>query len=129
MKLQSEQIIVAKDLPASVAFLANPAHYEQLMPERNEKFALNDKGGFIFQLKGMPEIRLKAGGVTEKQVQWHSASDKFSFTLTVDLEAWSDEQTQVQFLFDGDFNPMMAMMVKKPLQKFIDTLGQNLQNL
>jgi hypothetical protein len=31
--------------------------------------------------------------------------------------------------FQGDFNPMMAMMVKGPVGKFIETLSTNLETI
>ncbi len=49
--------------------------------------------------------------------------DKFG---AADIEEASDSSSNVQLLFDGKFNPMVAMMVKKPLQKFIDTLIANI---
>ncbi|MBT3547177.1 MAG: SRPBCC family protein, partial [Flavobacterium sp.] len=41
----------------------------------------------------------------------------------------SDNSSDVQLQFEGDFNPMMAMMVKKPLTSFIDTLTENIAKL
>ena len=77
----------------------------------------------MFALKGMPEIELKLQEVeAPKKIVLGSANEKFPFSLTADIEENSDASSNVQLLFDGKFNPMVAMMVKKPLQKFIDTL-------
>jgi hypothetical protein len=57
-----------------------------------------------------------------KKIVLGSANEKFPFSLTADILETSDANSEVQLLFDGQFNPMVAMMVKKPLQKFIDTL-------
>jgi len=35
----------------------------------------------------------------------------------------------VQLHFDGEFNAMMAMMVKGPISKFIETLAANMHKL
>jgi len=130
MNLSSKKTIVHKDQKTCFEFVSAPEKYEEIMPESTEKFELNDQGGFLFKLKGMPEIPLK---LEEKKpdstVVWGSANDKFKFTLTIDLEKVSDQDTEIQFLFHGDFNPMMAMMVKKPLQKFIDTLSENMTKI
>ena len=61
-----------------------------------------------------------------KKIVLGSASEKFPFNLTADIEDNADDSSNVQLLFDGEFNPMVAMMVKKPLQKFIDTLIGNI---
>ena len=54
---------------------------------------------------------------------------KLSFSLNAHLFEISENSCEVQLLFEGDFNPMMAMMVKKPLTNFIDTLTQNIAKL
>jgi hypothetical protein len=44
----------------------------------------------------------------------------------IEIDAASSE---VQLDFEGKFNAMMAMMVKKPLTNFIETLTDNLEKL
>ncbi|MDP5081180.1 MAG: SRPBCC family protein, partial [Winogradskyella sp.] len=36
-------------------------------------------------------------------------------------------KTEVQLTFDGEFNAMMAMMIKGPISKFIETLATNMK--
>jgi hypothetical protein len=78
----------------------------------------------------MPEIRLV---ITEKQefdkIILGAASSKLNFYLTVAIQQVTENSCEAQLLFKGDFNPMMAMMVKSPLQKFIDTLTDNASKL
>lgn len=130
MNLQSEKTIVKKDQKLCYEFLSRPENYENIMPESTDKFELNDEGGFLFKLKGMPEIPLKLDEKTpDSKVVWGSGNKNFQFTLTIDIAQVSEQTSEVQFLFNGDFNPMMAMMVKKPLQKFIDTLSKNVASI
>ena len=70
------------------------------------------------------------GGVSKySKVSLGAASSKLSFTLEANILSVSDSSSEVQLQFDGDFNPMMAMMVKKPLTNFIDTLTENIAKL
>jgi hypothetical protein len=55
-----------------------------------------------------------------------SASSKMPFTLSADIDKLNEDSSEVQLTFNGEFNAMMAMMIKKPLTKFIDTLTENL---
>ena len=57
-----------------------------------------------------------------------SGSDKFPFTLSIHINE-AGTGSEVQFLFNGEFNAMMAMMVKSPLQKFINNLSENISKL
>ena len=99
------------------------------MPENTEKFEV-DGESFLFSLKGMPEIRLV---IKEKQefdkIVLGAASSKLNFSLTAEINTLTDSSCETQLIFNGDFNPMMAMMVKGPLQKFIDTLTLNASKL
>ena len=84
----------------------------------------------MFGLKGMPEIRLVLGNSIEySKVSLGAASSKLSFTLEANISSISDSSSEVQLQFQGDFNPMMAMMVKGPLKKFITNLSENLAKI
>lgn len=129
MNLNTPKITVAKSQTALFSFLTDLNNFEQLMPENKEKFEV-DGDSFIFGLKGMPEIRLVLKEKNEfDKLVLGAASSKLAFTLTTTIDAVSDSSSEVQLTFQGDFNPMMAMMVKKPLQKFIDTLSDNISKL
>ena len=63
-------------------FLADPANFEKIMPENIDKFETRENG-FVFALKGMPEIKLKVKElVPNDKVVLGAASDKIPFTLT-----------------------------------------------
>lgn len=129
MKLESPKAKVAKSQEEVYSFITNLNNFEQLMPESKEKFEV-DGDSFIFGLKGMPEIRLVLQEKNEfNKVVLGAASSKLAFTLSVNIAAVSETESEVDLLFEGDFNPMMAMMIKKPLQKFINTLSEKLGQL
>jgi hypothetical protein len=129
MNLKSDSIISQKSQKELFEFLTDLNNFEQLMPENTQKFEV-DCESFIFGLKGMPEIRLVLKERTEyNQIILGAASSKLPFTLTVDIEEIDESMCEATFDFEGSFNPMMAMMIKKPLQKFINTLSENIENL
>jgi hypothetical protein len=57
------------------------------------------------------------------------ASDKPPFTLIANIATISDSSCDVQLDFEGEFNPMMAMMIKGPIGKFIEALATNMTKL
>ena len=129
MNLETPKITVLKSQKELFEFLTDLNNFEQLMPKNKEKFEV-DGDSFIFSLKGMPEIRLVLKEKNEfDKVVLGAASSKLAFTLTTNISEVSTASSEVQILFTGDFNPMMAMMIKKPLQKFIDTLSDNIKTL
>ena len=130
MNLESPKVNVAKSAEYIFNALNDVKNFEKLMPENIAKFEVIDENCFEFGLKGMPEIKLvKKGGTPNSQIVLGAASSKLPFTLTGNLNAIDAANTEVQLTFEGEFNPMMAMMIKGPITKFIETLAENMGKL
>ncbi|WP_226064342.1 SRPBCC family protein [Kaistella polysaccharea] len=128
MNLEGRKIIVNKSTSELVKMLKNPEDYRGLMPDTLQNFEARDNG-FKFGLKGMPEIALNIDEVSKDQVVLKSASSSLDFSLKGVMNAINENQTEVQLLFEGKFNPFIKMMVEKPLNTFIDNLTDNLEKL
>ncbi|HEX9151912.1 MAG TPA: SRPBCC family protein [Flavobacterium sp.] len=130
MNLQSPKVTVPKPAQELFDLLSDVKNFEKLMPETIAKFEVIGDDAFIFGLKGMPEIKLKMKEkVTPNKIVLGAASDKLPFTLIANIGSVSDNSSDVQLDFEGEFNPMMAMMIKGPIGKFIETLATNMVKL
>lgn len=130
MNLESPKVTVDQSAEYLFNALTDVKNFEKLMPENIAKFEVLGDDIFNFGLKGMPEIKLRLRYKNpHSKVVLAAASDKLPFTLTAGLDALSANQTAVQLHFEGEFNPMMAMMIKGPISKFIETLAQNMGKL
>lgn len=130
MNLESPKVTVAKSAEYIFNALTDVKNFEKLMPESIAKFEVTGEDSFIFALKGMPEIKLKKKDQTpNSQVVLSAASDKLPFTLTGNIKEIDANNSEIQLLFEGSFNPMMAMMVKGPIGKFIEALAGNMNKL
>lgn len=130
MNLESPKVTVEKSSEYLFNALTQVKQYEKLMPDSIAKFEVLDDQSFVFGLKGMPEIKLVLKEKTAfSKVVLGAASEKLPFTLVADLVELDVNKTEIQLQFDGDFNPMMAMMIKGPIGKFIETLAQNMGKL
>lgn len=82
---------------------------------------------FLFALKGMPEIILKKKAEeSPNKIVLGAAGGKIDFSLIGNIKELEDNKSEVQLIFNGDFNPMMSMMIKGPITKFIETLATNM---
>ncbi|MGC5744079.1 SRPBCC family protein [Chryseobacterium sp. NFX27] len=126
MNLEGRKIIVNKSSKDLSEILKSPENYKDFMPDGLQKFETRDNG-FKFGLQGMPEIALKIDEVNEQKAVLKSASSSLDFTLTAALNPINENQTEVQMLFEGKFNPFIKMMVEKPLQNFINTLTDKIE--
>jgi len=127
MKLESPKVSIDKSAQTIFDFLTNVENFEKLMPDNISKFEVLDNSKFLFALKGMPEIILKQKeAIAPNKVVLGAAGGKLDFSLTGDITEIDAGKSDVQLTFSGDFNPMMAMMIKGPIGKFIETLVTNL---
>ena len=105
-------------------------NFKKIMPENVSKFEILDADTFIFSIKGMPAIKLVIG---EKKVPslitLNSSESKINFPLKAELKKIDEDNCSFSIEFNGDLNPMVQMMVKTPLQSFINDLSANASNL
>ncbi|CAD0008822.1 MULTISPECIES: hypothetical protein [Flavobacterium] len=130
MNLESPKVNVQKSAQELFDLLSDVKNFEKLMPDNIAKFEVIGEDAFIFGLKGMPEIKLKMKEkVAPNKIVLGAASDKLPFTLVSNIDSISDSESAVQLFFEGEFNAMMAMMIKGPISKFIETLANNMTKL
>lgn len=110
--------------------LSDLRNVEKLMPEDLEQFEVTDKDSFFFVLKGMPKIYLRRGESQEtERLELRSARDNFDFHIALRLEETGPETCDVTLDFQGNFNMMMAMMIKSPITNLIHAMAENLKKL
>ena len=127
MQLDSDKIVVNKSSKDVFDFLSKVENFEKLMPENISKFEVTGDESFLFALKGMPEIGLKIKEqLSPEKIVLGAAGGKIDFNLTGLINEIDPDSCEVSLTFTGDFNPMMAMMIKGPISKFLETLSTNI---
>jgi len=127
MNLESPKVTLDKSAEETFNFLSDVKNFEALMPENISKFEVLDDDKFLFALKGMPEIVLKKKEAEpNRKIVLGAAGGKLDFSLVGNITEIDANKTEVQLSFSGEFNAMMAMMIKGPISKFIETLVTNM---
>ncbi|PIB31092.1 orotate phosphoribosyltransferase [Gaetbulibacter sp. 5U11] len=127
MKLESPKVTLDKSTEDTFNFLSDVKNFKNLMPENISKFEVLGEDKFLFALKGMPEIVLKKKEMTpNNKIVLGAAGGKIDFSLTGNIIEVEANKSEVQLIFEGQFNAMMAMMIKGPINKFIETLATNM---
>lgn len=130
MHLESPTTRIQKPRKEVFDFLTDLQNFEHLMPDSIQTFEVLDEDTFRFALKGMPEIVLKRKAQTpHEKVVLGAASEKLPFSLTADLREITSDETEVNLSFEGEFNAMMAMMIKGPITNFLGTLSEKLSGI
>lgn len=130
MNLESPKVKLNKTQQEIFEFLVDVKNFEKIMPESIEKFESLDENSFLFQLKGMPVLKLTLKEkIDSNKIILGAKSEKLPFKLIANIEKVDDASCEIQLLFEGEFNAMMSMMIKSPIQKFIKSLSENLEKL
>ena len=130
MYIETPEKAVTKGNKEVFEFLSDLKNFEILMPDNIDKFEVLSEDRFLFALKGMPEIVLERKGQTKfSKLVLGAASEKLPFTLTADISTKGESESNVKLSFDGEFNAMMAMMIKSPITNFMGTLSDNLSKI
>lgn len=128
MNLESQKVTLQKSAQETFDFLNTIENFETLMPENISKFEVIDHEKFLFALKGMPEIVLKKKeAIPPNKIVLGAAGGKIDFSLIGNITEIDANTSEVQLNFEGEFNAMMAMMIKGPISKFIETLATNMR--
>ncbi|MBV7270023.1 SRPBCC family protein [Winogradskyella luteola] len=128
MNLESPKVTLDKSTEETFNFLSDVKNFESLMPENISKFEVLEEDKFLFALKGMPEIILKKKeAIPNNKIVLGAAGGKLDFSLVADITEVATDKSEVQLTFNGEFNAMMAMMIKGPISKFIETLATNMK--
>ena len=126
MNLESPKVVIEKSSQIVFDFLKDVKNFESLMPVNISKFELINDEIFLFALSGMPEIMLKKKYLDSPNIIVLGAEGgKLDFSLTAYIKDISKNESEVYLNFKGDLNPMMTMMIKGPISKFIETLALN----
>lgn len=124
MRLESSIATLAKPIEEVFEKLTQASTYKLLMP-KEASFNVKDDKHFSFKLGGMPTIPLKLKlQKPNTQIVMTADGGSIPFELHANLEA-IDGETKIQLVFEGNINPMMQMMVKKPLTQFLEALITN----
>lgn len=130
MHIESPKKTVNKNKEEVFSFLTDLKNFEKLMPESIDKFEILDDDTFLFALNGMPQIVLKRKEqIPHERVVLGAASEKLPFTLSAQIDEIDANSSEVTLSFEGEFNAMMAMMIKNPITNFISTLSENLTKM
>lgn len=111
-------------------FLADFNNFNHLIPEDKIKDWQATEETCSFTLEGIGHAGLR---MVEKEphklIKIESEKAPIQLTLWIQLKAVEEADTRVKMTVKADVNAMMAPMLKKPLQQFVDSLVDQAEKL
>ena len=129
-KIESNKSEIDNSLENVFAFLSNFNNFQQLMPAQVTNWT-STENECSFTINGMATIGMK---IIEKTPSTHikitsNGKVPFDFILHVNLTSLDANKTSGQLVFEAELNPMIKMMVEKPLTNFFNLLADKMKEI
>lgn len=130
MKIESDKSEINKSTAEVFSFLSNFNNFQKLMPPQVTNWQ-STESECTFTISGMATIGMKIVEKVPNSLIKISSNGKvpFYFFLNVVLTENSLAQCTGQLIFESDLNPMMQMMVEKPLRNFFNLLAGKMKEV
>lgn len=119
---------IAASANAIFEFLSDFNNLQDLMPSKVVNWSSTETS-CAFTIEGMAHMNMAYGkNVQDEKIEMISkGKNPFTYDLSTSIFKVNETTSDVYIVFNGDMNPMIAMMAKKPLQNFVDILVDRLQ--
>ena len=105
-------------------------NYEAILGDEIRNFEKLNENQFKIKIGSMPNICLEL--VEDKLnycVKLISNDSNLNFKILISINSIDEKSSVVNVKFDGKFSSMIEMMIKNPLEKFIDSLRNKIEDL
>jgi len=131
MKIESHVGNIGENEDKVFSFLSDFRNLESLVPKENLSSWEFHKDSCKLGITGIGEIELK---VVEKEpcklIKLGSGHDSaYAFTLWIQLKQAAEKDTRARLTLQADLNPFLQLVAKNPLQKFVDTLVDQMEKI
>lgn len=130
VKIESDIKTINKSDVSLFNFLSDFNNFEKLMPDKVINWQSTAEK-CTFTIKGLATINMEINKkIPYKLINIREAGKApFQFDMIIKLEKIIDAQTNVKITMTALINPMMTMMVSKPLKNFLDILVNKLDEI
>ena len=132
VKIESKKVELNRNVEFVYEYLSDFTHFSMMANDKIENFkATQDRCSFT--IKGMTDMGLKIisrlpnESITISNDTDVPSSMPLNFLIIFEFERVEPYVTKVIVKMELDANPMIAMMVKKPLEKFVNSLADGMK--
>jgi carbon monoxide dehydrogenase subunit G len=130
-KIESRIGVIKESEENIFKFLSDFNNFKSLVPEDRVKNWETNGDTCRFDIDGIGSAGLK---IIEKEpnklIKMTGDGDKpVPFTVWIQIKEVADKDSRIKITAEVRINPLMASMLKGPLQKFVDTLVSQAENI
>jgi|SRR6218665_572986 len=129
-KIESDKVEINNAAANIFNYLSDFRNFEKLMPQQVTNWQATPEE-CSFTLNGMATIGMKIIDKTPNSKITITSNGKvpFEFKLFVLIDEKDANNCVGQLTFESDLNPMIKMMVEKPLGNFFNVLAQKMKDI
>ena len=130
-KIESHVGTIAASEERIYNFISNFNNFKQFIPADKVQDFQSTEDSCKFSVPNMGQVGLRIVEKTPFNTVKISGDGMANqqFNLWVQLKQVADNNTRVKITIKADLNPMLKMMVSKPLQNFVDKLVEAMERL
>ncbi|HEY4800253.1 MAG TPA: hypothetical protein VII99_14325 [Bacteroidia bacterium] len=134
MQIESDKAEINKPASEIFSFLTNFNNFQKLMPEQVVGWH-STENECHFTIKNLATIGMKIIDKTPNSLIKISSMPApngklpLDFILSVHLTETAPDKCTGQFVFEAELNPMLKMMLEKPLSKFFNLLAEKMKDI
>jgi carbon monoxide dehydrogenase subunit G len=126
-RIESKHVEIARPAPEVFAFLQDMNNFQQLLPQERISEWKSDGKSCSFKVQGAATIGLQLDGGTPGSMVRMKSTDRSPFPFTLDVHLQQDgSTTKAHQVFEADLNPIIKMMVEKPLKNLFDHIADKM---
>ena len=105
-------------------------NYEQILKDEIRSFDKLSENEFKIKIGNMPGINLLLNELPENnEVKLSSNDSNLNFYILIKIDAIESNSSKIKVQFVGNFSSMIEMIIRKPLNAFIDSLKNKIENI
>ena len=111
-------------------FIINIDNYKTILGDEIRDFEKLSVNEFKIKIGSMPKISLElVENRPSSSVKLLSNDSNLNFQICITVDSVDKNSSVVYVKFEGKFSTMIEMMIKKPLEKFINSLKNKVEEL
>ena len=111
-------------------FIINIDNYKTILGDEISDFEKLSANEFKIKIGSMPKISLElVENRPSSSVKLLSNDSNLNFQICITVDSVDNNSSVVYVKFEGKFSTMIEMMIKNPLEKFINSLKNKVEEL
>ena len=130
MEIIKESNVIPYSSEKLYSYIIDIDNYEQILKDEIRSFDKLSEKEFKIKIGNMPGINLLLSELPDNnEIKLSSNDSNLNFYILIKIDTIESNSSKIKVQFVGNFSSMIEMMIKKPLNAFIDSLKNKIESI